>query len=290
MDEIKDQIEVLGEQITKTDLWVKIGSIALQVVLIIILSMIVIKISHRIINRLFKNRRHGPLTISERRENTLTKLLKSIMTYVVYFIAFIMILATFGFEIMPLLAGAGVAGIAIGFGAQSLVKDIISGFFIVFEDQFSVGDYISVTDISGTVEEIGLRTTKIKNFTGEQYIIPNGNITQVTNYSIYNGLALVDVNLSYETDVEEAEILIKGILMDLFAKHEDIVAEPAILGVHELELSHLALRVTAETLPGSQWSVARLIRKEIKEQLYNKGMNIPTPKIVMYTKDDQFKN
>src|SRR5699024_5489655 len=145
--------------------------------------------------------------------------------------------------------------------------------------------FISITDISGTVEEIGLRTTKIRSFTGEQYIIPNGNITQVTNYSIYNGLALVDINVSYETDVEQAEMLIKSILMELFAKQEAIIAEPEILGVHELELSHLTLRVTAETLPGMQWSIARLIRREIKEQLYNEGMNIPTPKIVTYTKD-----
>src|SRR5699024_5251174 len=105
---------------------------------------------------------------------------------------------TLGLPIGSLLAGAGVAGLAIGFGAQNLVRDVISGFFIVFEDQFSIGDYVEVSGAEGTVEEIGLRTTKVQSWTGEQNVIPNGNITQVINYSIHNGLAIVDINRSEE--------------------------------------------------------------------------------------------
>lgn len=108
-------------------------------------------------------------------------------------------------KVGALLAGAGVAGLAIGFGAQSLVKDVISGFFIIFEDQFSVGDYVVVSKAEGTVEEIGLRTTKIKSWTGERHVIPNGNITEVINYSVHNGLAVVDINIPYESNIEEVE-------------------------------------------------------------------------------------
>src|SRR5690625_3614670 len=115
------------------------------------------------------------------------------LSYIVYFTAFIMILSTLGIEVMPLLAGAGVAGLAIGFGAQNLVRDVISGFFIIFEDQFSVGDYVGVAGIEGTVEEIGLRTTKVLSWTGEMNVVPNGDVTQVTNYSLHNGLAIVDI-------------------------------------------------------------------------------------------------
>src|SRR5690625_7951565 len=134
-----------------------------------------------------------------------------------------MILDTLTIQIGPLLAGAGIAGLAIGFGAQNLVKDIISGFFIVFEDQFGVGDYVSFAGVEGTGEEIGLRTTKVKSWTGEQQVNPNGNITQVTNYSGHNGLAIVDINISYENDITEAEKIIEDVLSLLTENYKEIV-------------------------------------------------------------------
>src|SRR5699024_10540910 len=111
------------------------------------------------------------------------------------------------------------AGVAIGFGVQSLVRDVISGFFIVFEDQFSVGDYVIASGVEGEVEEIGLRTTKIKSCTGEQNVIPNGNITQVVNYSIHNCLAIVDINILYENDVTTAENIIEDVISKSLALH-----------------------------------------------------------------------
>src|SRR5690625_1552052 len=126
-----------------------------------------------------------------------------------------MVLETFGVPVSTLLAGAGVVGLAIGFGAQSLVKDIISGFFIIFEDQFSVGDYIMINSLEGTVEEIGLRTTKIESWTGEQHVIPNGDISIVTNYSIHNGISVVEVNVPYENDINEVKRLLDEIISGL---------------------------------------------------------------------------
>src|SRR5699024_712864 len=140
---------------------------------------------------------------------------------------------------------------------QNLVRDIISGFFIIFEDQFSVGDYVVVSDAEGTVEEIGLRTTKIKSWTGEQNVIPNGNITQVVNYSIHNGLAVVDINVPYENDISTAEKIIEDVIFELPKKHKEFVGTPVIHGIQTLELSHFVIRVIAEMLPVYQWFGAR---------------------------------
>src|SRR5699024_5187440 len=117
-------------------------------------------------------------------------------------------------------------------------KDIISGFFIIFEDQFSVGDYVEISGVEGTVEMIGLRTTKIHGWTGEQYVIPNGDITQVKNYSIHNGLSVIDINLPYESDIVQAERMITEIITDLPEKYDVFVDTPVIFGVQALDLSN----------------------------------------------------
>lgn len=282
VDDINDQIISFWEYITGVEFWLAIGKLAFQIVIIILLAMIVVRVGKKIIHGIFQKRKHSLIRITERREETLKKLITNILVYVVYFIAFVMILESLNLPITSLLAGAGVAGLAIGFGAQNLVRDVITGFFIIFEDMFSVGDYIVTANAEGTVEEIGIRTTKIKSWTGELHIIPNGNITQVTNYSIHNGLAVVDVNIPYESDIEKAEKIIEDILIDLPEKYEQIVSHPTILGVQALETSHVVIRVIAETLPVSQWSGARVIRKEIKEGLYKAGIEIPAPRVVLY--------
>src|SRR5690625_364636 len=199
MSKLYSELDKLWKYISGPDLWLAIGSAAFRIVLIIMIATFIIKMSKKIIYQVFsdhKRKRATPIRITARRENTLKKLSANVISYVVYFIAFIMILDNvLGFNVGALLAGAGVAGLAIGFGAQNLVRDIISGFFIIFEDQFSVGDYVLVSGVEGTVEEIGLRTTKILSWTGEMNVFPNGDITHVTNYSMTNGLSVVDVNI-----------------------------------------------------------------------------------------------
>lgn len=286
LDVLNEQLMNLWDYITGPELWIAIGQGTLKIIFIIIMASIVIKIGNNIIIRVFQ-RKKSPIRITERREETLKKLAQNILKYVVYFIAFIMVLETLNLPITSLLAGAGVAGLAIGFGAQNLVRDIISGFFIVFEDQFSVGDYVIAAGAEGTVEEIGLRTTKIKSWTGELNVIPNGNITQVINYSIHNGLAIVDINIPYENDIAAAEAIIENVIKDLPDKYEEIVDTPTIHGIQSLETSHLVIRVIAETLPVYQWFGARVIRKEVKERLYKEGIDIPSPRLVMYTRNQE---
>ncbi|MBY7145146.1 mechanosensitive ion channel family protein [Virgibacillus sp. NKC19-3] len=284
MDTINNQLAELWEYLTGPELWLTIGTGILKIIIILILAVIIVRVTRRLANRLFnKGEKGGKGRMTERRENTLNKLTKSVVSYVVYFIAFIMILDNvLGFNIGALLAGAGVAGLAIGFGAQNLVRDIISGFFIIFEDQFSVGDYVAVSEIEGTVEEIGLRTTKVLSWTGEMNVLPNGNITQVTNYSLRNGLSLVDINIPYESNVDDAERIINEVAATLPEKYEFIVGTPEIIGVQNLEVSHFVIRVIAETLPGSQWAGERNIRREMQDQLYKAGIEIPAPRVVMY--------
>lgn len=282
---INKQVLEVWEYITGPELWVMIGQVSIRILLIIVLASLIIRISKGLVEKIFQSRKHNLIRITERREETLKKLISNILTYVVYFMALIMILESLSLPVASLLAGAGVAGVAIGFGAQNLVKDIISGFFIIFEDQFAVGDYVIVSGAEGTVEEIGLRTTKIQSWTGEQNVIPNGNITQVINYSIHNGLAVVDINVPYENDIDEAEKIIEGVLEELPDKYEVIVSTPVIQGVQNLDLSHVVIRVLAETFPVYQWEGARIIRKEVKERLYKEGIDIPSPRLVMYTRN-----
>ncbi|MCC2252656.1 mechanosensitive ion channel family protein [Virgibacillus sp. AGTR] len=288
IDNFSDELSKFWDYVTGADFWLAIGLGVLRILVILLLAYMIVRVTRKVVDRLFKRRENGPIRITERRENTLKKLIKSTITYVVYFIAFIMILDNvLGFQVGALLAGAGVAGLAIGFGAQNLVRDIISGFFIIFEDQFSVGDYVGVAGIEGTVEEIGLRTTKVLSWTGEMHILPNGNVTQVINYSIHNGLAIVDINVPYESSVDDAEKIINDVAVTLPDKYDFLVGVPEIIGVQNLEASYFVIRVIADTLPGFQWAGERNIRKEMQDKLYKAGIEIPAPRIVMYSREQK---
>lgn len=285
---ILQELQESWDYLSGPKIWVNAGESILQAIIILIVAVFIIKIGNRVVNRVFESRARQSLRITERREVTIKKLMQNVLKYSVYFMAFIMVLdGAFNLPIKSLLAGAGVAGIAIGFGAQNLVRDIISGFFIIFEDQFSVGDYVYISGVEGYVEEVGVRTTKIMSWTGEQHVLPNGNVTQVTNYSVHNGLAVVDVNIPYESDAALAERIIEDVAATLPASYEEIVNLPEIMGVQSLETSHFAIRVKAETLPSYQWAGARIIRKEVKEVLYREGIQIPAPRLVMYSRDEE---
>lgn len=286
-------IETLYEEVKAyvmdEKVWVAFGEGVLKIIFIFLCTAILIKVGKVMIMNMFKIRHRGPLRISERREATLIKLLDNVLTYVVSFIAFVMVLDVLGVDVKALVAGAGIVGLAVGFGAQNLVRDIITGFFIIFEDQFSVGDYVQIGQFVGTVEEIGLRTTKIKSWTGELHIIPNGNITEVTNYSINNSVAVVDVNIAYSEDIERAEQVLSEFISTLEGRYEDMVDVPTILGVQNLGTSDVTIRVTCETKPMCHYGIARSLRKDIKVCLDQHGIEVPYPKMVLYTRSSHEK-
>lgn len=286
MNEIEDTVNESVDALTNESFWVNLGQGSLKIVLVLIATAILIKIGKIAIRNIFKVKTHSAIRMSERREATLIKLLENTLTYVGYFIAIITILSIINIDVKGLLAGAGIVGLAVGFGAQSLVKDIITGFFIIFEDQFSVGDYVRITSFEGVVEEIGLRTTKIKSYTGEVNIIPNGSIIEVTNFSLNNSRAVVDVSIAYQGDINRAEQVIQELIKKLPETHQEIVGIPELLGVQNILAAEVVIRVVAETLPMQQHYIARILRKEIKNVLDENGIESPYPKLVMYSKPE----
>ncbi|MFD2911578.1 mechanosensitive ion channel family protein [Jeotgalibacillus terrae] len=269
--------------------WIEMGIIMLRIILIIVVAGIVVRIVKKLIENVFKVRARGPVQVSARRENTLLKLLQNVVSYVVYFVAILAVLSAFEIDVRGLIAGAGVVGLAIGFGAQNLVRDVITGFFIIFEDQFSVGDYVRIGQAEGHVEEIGLRTTKVKSWTGELHIFPNGNITEVTNFSIHNSVAVVDISIAYEEDVSAAEQAIREFCDGLEGKYPEIVMKPELLGVQTLGASEVVMRVIAETQPMKHWYIGRELKREIKHYLDARGIEIPFPRMVMYSREETGK-
>ncbi|WP_175989832.1 mechanosensitive ion channel family protein [Bacillus sp. Marseille-Q1617] len=285
-EDVKKTVDDTVDKIIDNDLWVTLGTNTLKIAAIMLITYIALKLGRTAIRNIFRVRSKAPLKFTERREATLLKLLENVLTYVVYFISLMTILSTLGIDIKGLIAGAGIVGLAIGFGAQNLVRDIITGFFIIFEDQFSVGDYVRIGSAEGTVEEIGLRTTKIKSWTGELHIFPNGNITEVTNFSIHNSIAVVDVSIAYEENIDEAEKVIQDLLITLPQKYEDLVNPPELLGVQTLGASDVVIRIVAETVPMRHWYIARMIRKDVKLVLDKHGIEIPFPRMVMYSRNE----
>jgi small conductance mechanosensitive channel len=263
--------------------WLIVGEGLLKIIAIMVISNILIRIGKLTIHNIFRIRNLSPFNTSDRREETLSKLLDNVLSYVVYFIAFMMILSVLTIDVKALIAGAGIVGLAVGFGAQNLVKDIISGFFIIFEDQFSVGDHVRIGQFEGNVEAIGLRTTKLKSWTGELHILPNGSITQVTNYSINNSVAVVDVAIAYGEDVDKAEKVLEELLVTMPTHYEDLTKAPELLGIQTMGPTEVVLRIVAETQPMKQFAVARMMRKDIKLHLEKHGIEIPYPKLVMYS-------
>ncbi|MBT2638711.1 MULTISPECIES: mechanosensitive ion channel family protein [unclassified Bacillus (in: firmicutes)] len=276
----------MSQKLMDEDLWFAVGEGTLKILAILIVSVLLIRVGKLAIHNVFKMKTRGPIRVSERREMTLMKLLENVLTYVVYFIAIMSILAAMTIDVKAMLAGAGIVGLAVGFGAQSLVKDIITGFFIIFEDQFSVGDYVRIGQFEGTVEEIGLRTTKIKSFTGEMNILPNGSIIEVTNFSIYNSVSVLDIGIAYEGDIEYAEKVLQEYLDTTTEKYPELVKAPELLGVQQFGASEVVMRIVAETLPMKHWYIGRQLRKDIKLLLDQHGIEIPFPRMVMYSRQE----
>ena len=257
----------------------------IKIIIIFIIIKIVTRISYVLIERFFKKQQDLKVSIEERKANTLSNILKSLCKYTFYFIGSVPILDIFGIKATSVIATAGVGGLAIGFGAQSLVKDIITGFFILFEDQFSVGDYVEVKGFEGVVEELGIRATRIRAFSGDLHIIPNGNIDIVTNKSRGDMRALVDVRIDYEEDIDRSINALETVGRKML-DDEAITCGPTVLGVTKLEKDDIVISIMAMTKPMEQWAVERKLRKLIKEEFEKQDIPINnSQKIVLKSAD-----
>ncbi|MDT3425234.1 small conductance mechanosensitive channel [Paenibacillus forsythiae] len=253
--------------VTDADMWANVLFAGLRIIFLFVLTRIIIKVVYGVIDRSLERKSKRGILVNTRRFSTVGELLKNTVTIVCNFIMILIILSEFNFKLAPLLASASVLGLAIGFGAQSLVKDVITGFFIILEDQFAVGDVISTGSFKGTVEMIGLRTTKLLGSSGEMYIIPNGTIANVTNFSMANALAIVDVPVKIEQNLEETLTLIRQALQGIEERNHNVVAFPNILGIQSMSTSEYVVRVTANTLPNKREAAQRQIQSDIKNAL-----------------------
>lgn len=242
-----------------------------QIVIWFVAAKLAIRLATRLIHRLFST---NTTWLRDRRRQTLETLLDNIVRYVTYFLFGIISLQTLGAHVEALLAGAGIAGIAVGFGAQSLIRDVLTGTFILFEDQYAVGDVVQINGFTGTVESIGLRLTKLKAWTGEVALVPNGQVQQVTNYSKHNSIAIVDVPVIYGTDIDMALNIMTGVMMQLKRENEDIVGDIQPVGIQSVSNGNLVLRVTAECRPLSHYNVQREAYRRIHDAFTDAGIGI----------------
>ena len=206
---------------------------------------------------------HDQAERSRQRFVTLGTVLRGLAGVAVYAVALMVALGELGLNLGPLIAGAGIVGLAIGFGAQSLVSDFIAGIFIIIEDQYGVGDYVDVGAASGTVEKVGLRTTTLRDVNGTMWTIPNGEIRRVGNSSQLWARTVLDVDVAYDTDIDLAASVIKEVADEVWRENLDsttIIEEPEIWGVQNFGADAISIRLAVKTEPGEQWATGRLIR------------------------------
>jgi small conductance mechanosensitive channel len=265
-----------------------------RILVIVLLAYLVVRILHRLIRRGIaradaRARREGSVSAIDtlpvegarrlQRLNTLASLMRSTVSVVVWTIALFTILSDLGVNLAPLLASAGIAGIALGFGAQSLVKDFLSGLFMLLEDQYGVGDVVDAGVATGTVEGVSLRTTRLRDLDGVVWHVPNGNILRIGNRSKQWARAVVDVAVAYQADVAHATQVIHSVAEAVW--HDDafagvILDQPDVLGVESMGPGRVVIRVVARTRPQQQWRVARELRLRVKEALDAAGIAAPS--------------
>lgn len=224
---------------------------------------------------------------SAQRARTIAAVLRSVTTTAVWSIAGLMVFAEFDVNLGPLIAGAGIVGVALGFGAQSLVKDFLSGIFMLLEDQFGVGDIIDCGEASGVVEGVSLRTTRLRDVEGTVWHVPNGQILRVGNKSQEWSRALLDVEVAYDTDLPAAIALIKAVADEVW--HDDelgqsVIDEPEVWGVERFGPDGIAIRLVVKTRPADQWTVLRELRQRLKAALEAAGVEIPFPQRTVWVR------
>jgi small conductance mechanosensitive channel len=264
-----------------------------RILMIVLVAAILNRIARRIIGRLARqvgtvagaeNRATGMLmssTANERarqRADTLSTVLRGVATAIIWTIASFLILEELGINLAPLIAGAGIAGVALGFGAQSVVKDVLSGFFMLVEDQFGVGDNIALDGISGTVERVTLRITTLRDINGTLWHVPNGEILRVGNQSQLWSRAVVDTDVAPDADIEHAAQIIKTAADELWQDEEfdaGFTEEPELLGVERSSPEGVTIRLVVKTRPASQYRSQRELRRRIRIALTEAGVPLP---------------
>ena len=277
---------------------------------LILIGLVVRWLLHRLIDRLVRRAEHGVLpnrlsraisggrvgaalnlredpgyTRRVQRAATMGSLLKSIVSGVVFAVIALMFISELGYDIAPLIASAGILGVALGFGSQTLVKDFLSGIFMIFEDQYGVGDVVDLGEASGTVEAVSLRVTRLRDVNGTVWYVRNGEILRVGNMSQNWARTVLDVTVGYAEDLVRVRRVLEEVAHDLW-EDEDfkglIIEEPEVWGVESLGVDGIVVRVTLKTAPMEQWGVARAMRERVKARFEHEGINLAVAQRVVW--------
>ncbi len=277
---------------------------------LIVIGLLVRWVLHRLIDRVVRKAEHGVLpdrlsravsggrmgaalnlredpgyTRRVQRAATMGSLLKSVVTGVVLTVVTLMFIAELGYDIGPLIASAGIIGVAIGFGSQALVKDFLSGIFMIFEDQYGVGDVVDLGEASGTVEAVSLRVTRLRDVNGTVWYVRNGEILRVGNMSQNWARTVIDVTVGYTEDLVKVRRVLQEVAHDLW-EDEDfrglIIEEPEVWGVESMGVDGVVVRVTLKTAPMEQWGIARAMRERVKARFEHEGINLAVAQRVQW--------
>ncbi|GAA3517352.1 mechanosensitive ion channel family protein [Nocardioides daeguensis] len=271
----------------------------LAIIGLVLLGLVIRWLLQRVVDRVARRAERGVLpervesAVTARRKQraaTMAGVLKSFITFVVVAIIGTMVLSEVGVDIAPIIASAGIIGIALGFGAQSLVRDFLAGIFIFIEDQYGVGDVVDVGDANGTVEAVTLRMTRLRDLEGTVWYVPNGEILRVGNKSQNWSRAVVDVRVGYDEDLARVQRILRDVAHDLWEDDEFshvVIEEPEVTGVELMEPDSVTIRVLVKTAPLEQWGVARALRQRIKARFDHEGIEIPYAQRVVWHREDR---
>src|SRR4030043_1618895 len=262
-----------------------------HIVLILILTGIALKaakvLSSRLISVVVRQKEDPEF---QKRTQTLGSIVRYVLIIAIIIVGAMTVMKELGVEIAPVLAAAGIVGLAVGFGAQSLVKDVISGFFILLEDQIRVGDVVQIAGKGGLVEKINLKTTILRDLAGKVHFVPNGKIDVITNMTNDYSRYVFEIGVAYREDVDEVIEVIKKVDEELRsdpAFKNDILEPIEVLGLDQFGNSSLIIKARTTTMPIKQWGVAREFHRRLKKKFDEKNIEIPFPHITLYLGQDQ---
>ncbi|MFT5179550.1 MAG: small-conductance mechanosensitive channel [Candidatus Paceibacteria bacterium] len=263
----------------------------LKILAILLVGIILKKVANFFIDKLTRKLIRSDMHISqeaeEKREETIIQIFNGTFSVILWLVVTLMIISEFGIDIAPLIAGAGVIGLAVGFGAQYLIRDIVTGLFIILENQYRVGDTIDIGGKGGTVEDVSLRVTVIRDLDGTLHYVPHGEISTVSNKSKIFSRVNMDIGVSYDADIDHVEKVVNKVGEELAKDPEfsdKITKAPKFLRVNELADSSVMIKILGETKPQRQWEVSGELRKRLKNAFDKEGIEIPFPQVVVKQK------
>ena len=294
---VRDLYDRYGDDVVTT---------ALRILLVVVLAVVVRLLVHRVVARAVRGATEGetpvllrplkerigvessPLLAERRRQRaeTIGSVLRSTASGVVLVVATAMVLSELGLDLGPVLASAGIVGVALGFGAQNVVKDVLTGVFLILEDQFGVGDVVDLGEATGSVEAVGLRTTRLRSVDGTVWYVRNGEVLRVGNMSQGWSRALLDVPVAWGSDVPTVRALVKEVADGLWRDPEweaRVLEEPEVWGVEAMSADGVVIRLVVKTVPLQQWDVQRELRQRVKAALDAAGVGIAVPRQLVET-------